>query len=74
MYTDESNGEVYGGNMLYGAMIVGAVFVMLTALWTPAPAPAQTAQIPQAMPVQVAQAAPVIEEVVVVAHARRPVL
>jgi hypothetical protein len=73
MYTERTDGEVYGGNMLYGAMIAGAVFVMLTALWTPAPAPAQAAENAKA-PVQVAQVAPVIEEVVVVAHPQRPVL
>ena len=57
MLTERADGEIYGGNMLYGAMIAGAVFVMLAALWTPAPAPAQVAQMGSQ-----------IEDVVVVAH------
>ena len=57
MFREAANGEVYGGNVLYGAMIAGAVFIMLAALWAPAPAPAQVAQ----------SAAP-IEQIVVVAH------
>ena len=57
MYTERADGEIYGGNVLYGAMIAGAVFIMLAALWTPAPTAAQ-----------VAQAGSHIEEVVVVAH------
>lgn len=59
MFTERADGEVYGGNVLYGAMIAGAVFIMLAALWAPAPAPAQ-----------VAQTAASIEEIVVVAHPR----
>ena len=57
MITEVANGEVYGGNVLYGAMIAGAVFIILAALWAPAPVPAQVAQ----------SAAP-IEQIVVVAH------
>ena len=60
MVTERADGEVYGGNLLYGAMIAGTVFVMLAALWAPAPAPAQAAQ-----------SASQIEEVVVVAHPGR---
>jgi hypothetical protein len=60
MFSESANGEVYGGNVLYGAMIAGAVFLTLAALWTPAPAPAQ-----------LAQAAVPIEQIVVVAHPHR---
>jgi len=60
MFSESADGEVYGGNVLYGAMIAGAVFVILAALWAPAPAPAQ-----------VAQTATPIEQIVVVAHPGR---
>jgi hypothetical protein len=59
MFTERADGEVYGGNVLYGAMIAGAVFIMLAALWAPAPAPAQVAQTDGS-----------IEVIVVVAHPR----
>jgi hypothetical protein len=31
-----SNGEVYGSNTLYAAMVVGALVLLLGSLWTPA--------------------------------------
>jgi hypothetical protein len=49
-----SNGEVYGTNTLYAAMVVGAVALLLGSLWSPASVNAAAAA-PQ---VQIAGPAP----------------
>jgi hypothetical protein len=54
--SNSSNGEVFGANALYAAMVIGAALLLLGALWSPAP---------QASPAKAQN--PAVEEVVVTA-------
>ncbi|MGA9795097.1 MAG: hypothetical protein WBQ17_06115 [Rhizomicrobium sp.] len=56
MNTSSTDGEVYGANALYAAMVIGAVALLLGSIWSPAPVNA--AGPPTAPQVQIASAGP----------------